>query len=117
MSEQDSKLADELREMGKQIKDLAHAAAEHPKTKEFEEKISQAVKDMTHEIDGAMARAQASEPGQRVKKAGEELIKTGQAWKDSGAPEEIARGLAASVQILNQQIRRAVDELKKESKA
>ncbi|MBI3537190.1 MAG: hypothetical protein HY070_06505 [Chloroflexi bacterium] len=103
-------LADELREMGQQLKDLVRATAEHPTTKELEEKIARGVKEMSAEIDRARARAKATETAQA---AGAELKKRAQTLKDSGAKEEIERGLATSVRGLNEQIRRAIAEIKK----
>ncbi len=109
----DLHLADELRQMGQQLKELVQAATEHRKTKELEEKITQAVHDLSAQIEGAVRQADASAQGQRVKTAGEEIAKTAQKWSESGAREDLERGLAKSVRALNEQIQRAVEEVRK----
>ena len=111
----DLRLADELREMGQQLKELIKATSEHPKTKEIEEKITQAVRDMGEQIDRAVERGKASEQGQRAQAAGEELGQTAQRWKEGGARDDLERGLAKSVHVLSEQIRRAVEALRKET--
>ncbi len=111
----ESRLADELREMGQQLKELIKATSEHPKTKEIEEKIIQAVRDFGEQIDRAVERAQTSEQGQRAKAAGTELGQTAHKWKESGARDDLERGLTKSVQVLSEQIRRAVEEIRKQA--
>ena len=112
MSEQPQEvdLAQELRELGEQLKKAIRVARDHPQTKEFERQISQAVADLSVQIDRAVKSAQEDE---RVKKAGEQVKQAAQSVKESGAPEDIARGLAKGVQALNEQIRRAIEEAEK----
>ncbi len=113
MSEQQPQevdLAQELRELGEQLKKAIRVARDHPHTKEFERQISQAVSDLSAQIDRAVQTAKQDE---RVKKAGEQVKQAAQTVKESGAPEDIARGLAKGVRALNEQIRRAIEEAEK----
>lgn len=100
-------LAQELRELGEQLKKAIRVARDHPQTKEFERQISQAVNDLGAQIDRAVKSAKEDE---RVKKVGEQVKQAAQSVKEGGAPEDIARGLAKGVRALNEQIRRAVEE-------
>ncbi len=111
-NQQPEDLAQELRELGQQLKELVGAATQNRRTKEYEEKISRAVQDLSTQIDRAVKSAKESKPAKKVKKAGGHVKETAQAWKESGAREDIERGLAKSVRVLNEQIRRAVAELK-----
>jgi len=107
---QETDLAQELRELGEQLKRAIRAARDHPHTKEFERQISQAVTDLGAQIDRAVQSAKGDE---RVKKAGEQVKQAAQSVKESSAPEDIAHGLAKGVRALNEQIRRAVEEAEK----
>ncbi len=113
MSEQQPQevdLAQELRELGEQLKKAIRVARDHPHTKEFERQISQAVSDLSAQIDRAVQTAKQDE---RVKKAGDQVKQAAQTVKESGAPEDVARGLAKGVRALNEQIRRAIEEAEK----
>jgi len=113
MSEQQPQevdLAQELRELGEQLKKAIRVARDHPHTREFEHQISQAVADLGAHIDRAI---QAAKGDERMKKAGEQVKQAAQSVKVSGAPDDIARGLAKGVQALNEQIRRAIEEAEK----
>ena len=113
MSEQPPQEVDlvrELRELGEQLKKAIQVARDHPQTKEFERQISQAVTDLGAHIDRALKSAASDE---RVKKAGEQVKQAAQSVKESGAPDDISRGLAKGVQALNEQIRRAIEEAEK----
>ena len=110
---QEVDLAQELRELGEQLKKMIRVARDHPQMKEFERQISQAVADLSTQIDHAVTGAKEDE---RVKKAGEQVKQAAQSVKESGAPDDIARGLAKGVQALNEQIRRAIDEAEKVSR-
>ncbi len=113
MSEQQPQevdLAQELRELGEQLKKALRVARDHPQTKEFEHQISQAVADLAAQIDRAVQAARGDE---RMKKAGEQIKQAAQSVKGSGASDDITRGLAKGVQALNEQIRRAIEEAEK----
>ncbi|MDE3089041.1 MAG: hypothetical protein KGJ80_06625 [Chloroflexota bacterium] len=107
---QEVDLAQELRELGEQLKTAIRVARDHPQTKEFERQIARAVSEMSAQIDRAVKAAKEDE---RVKKAGTQVKQAAQSVKESGAPDDIARGLAKGVQALNEQIRRAVEEAEK----
>lgn len=113
MSEQQPQeidLAQELRELGEQLKKAIRVARDHPQMKEFERQISQAVAELSAQIDHAINGAKEDE---RMKKAGEQVKQAAQSVKESGATDDIARGLAKGVQELNEQIRRAIEETEK----
>lgn len=113
MSEQQPQevdLAQELRELGEQLKKAIRVARDHPQLREFERQISQAVADLSAQIDHSVRGAREDE---RVKKAGEQVKQAAQSVKESGATDDIARGLAKGVQALNEQIRRAIEEAEK----
>ncbi len=107
---QEVDLAQELRELGEQIKRAFLVAREHPKTKEFEQQVTKAISDLEVEIQWA---AKSAAEHERVKKAGEQVKQTAQSIKESGATEDILRGIAKGVQALNAQIRKAIEEAEK----
>lgn len=107
-------LAQELRELGEQIKRAFVVAREHPKTKEMEQDIVQAIGNLEAEIQRALKSAQENES---LKKAGEQVKQTAQAIKESNAPDDIARGIAKGVRALNEQIRKAIDDTEKSSRS
>ena len=107
---QEVDLAQELRELGEQLKKAVRVAREHPQTKEFERQISQAVSDLSAQIDHAVNAAKEDE---RLKKAGGQVKQAAQSVKESHAPDDIARGLAKGVRALNEQIRRAIEDAEK----
>lgn len=108
---QDANIAQELRELGELFKRAVQAAREHPNVKDFDQKISQAMNDLGAQIDSAAQSAQ--EP---LKNVGAHVKQAAQAYKDTGAPEDFARGIAKSVRLLNEQIRKAIEELEKSGK-
>lgn len=105
-----ARLAQELRELGRQLQEAIRVAREHPQTKEFERQISKAVSDLSAQIDRAVQSATEDE---HVKKAGEQVKQAAQSFKGSGATEDIERGLARGVRVLNEQLRRAIEEAEK----
>ncbi|GEM_PF-797032 len=111
---QEVDLAQELRELSEQIKKAFVVAREHPKTKEVQQQIMQAVSDLETEIQRAAKSAQEHEP---LKKAGEQVKQTAQSVKESGATEDILRGIAKGVRALNEQIRKAIEEAEKAARA
>jgi hypothetical protein len=104
---QEYDLVQELRELGEQLKVIVRVARDHPHTKEFERQISQAVHDMGEQFDRAVHAASHDE---QMKRAGEQIKQVAQSIKESGAPDEISRGLAKGVRSLNEQMRRAIEE-------
>ncbi len=106
-------LGQELRELGRQLQEALRVAREHPHTKEFEQQVSKAVKDLGVELDRALKSAQTND---QVHKVGEQVKQTAQAIQASGAKEDIERGLAAGLRALNEQIARAIAEAEKSSK-
>ncbi len=104
---QEVDLAQELRELGEQLKSVIGAARDHPHTKEFEREISRAVSDLGAQIDRVIQNAKTDE---RVRKAGDQVKQAAQSVKESGAPDDIGRGLAKVVRALNEQIRRALED-------
>ena len=107
-------LAQELRELGEQIKRALQVARDHPKTKEMEQDIVQAMNNLEAEIRRALKSAQENES---VKKAGAQVKQAAQSVKESGAPDDIARGIAKGVRTLNEQIRKAIEDAEKSSKS
>jgi ABC-type amino acid transport substrate-binding protein len=103
-------LAQELRELGEQLKKAIRVARDHPQTKEFERQISQGVADLGAQIDRAIQNAKEDE---HLKKASEQVQQAAQSVKESGAPDDLARGLAKGVHALNEQIRRAIEDAEK----
>jgi hypothetical protein len=111
----DSSIAQELRELGELFKRAVQAAREHPNVKDFDQKISQAMNDLGAQIDSA-AHSAAQSAQEPLKSVGAHVKQAAQAYKDTGAPEDFARGIAKSVRLLNEQIRKAIEELEKGSK-
>ncbi len=107
-------LAQELRELGRQIKEAVRVAREHPQTKDFERQVNQAVNQMGVDIDHALRAAQRDE---HVQKAGTQVKQAAQSFKGSGAGQDIERGLAKGMRALNEQIRRAIQEAEKQPPA
>lgn len=108
---QDTDIAQELRELGELFKRAVRAAREHPNIKDFDQKISRAINDLGTQIDAAAHSAQGP-----IKNVGSAVKQAAQTYKESGAPDDIARGVAKSVRLLNEQIRKAIEELEKSSK-
>lgn len=102
---QDYDLAQELRELGEQLKRAFVVAREHPQTKEFERQVTQAVRDLSAEIDRAL---QVAREDARVQQAETHVRQAAQSVKASGAREDIERGLAKGVRALSEQIRQAI---------
>src|SRR5512146_2854338 len=96
-------LAQELRELGRQLKEAVRVAREHPHTKEFERQVTQAVNELGVDIDRALRTAQRDEHMQKV---GGQVKQAAQSFKESGAGQDIERGLAKGMRALNDQIRR-----------
>lgn len=107
---QEFDLAQELRELGEQIKRAFQVAREHPKTKEMEQDIAEAIRNLETEIQRVVQTAQENES---LKRAAEQVKETAQSVKASGAPDDIARGIAKGVRALNEQIRKAIEEAEK----
>ncbi len=107
-------LAQELRELGRQLKEAIRVAREHPQTKEFERQVSQAVNDLSADIDRAVHSAQRDD---HVQKVGGQVKQAAQSFKESGAGQDIERGLAKGMRALNEQIRRAITEAEKQPRA
>ena len=111
---QETDLVKELRELGEQIKRAFQVARDHPKTKEFESQVTKAIGDLETEIQRAVKSASEHDA---VKKAGEQVKQTAQSIKESGAPDDIMRGITKGVQALNDQIRKAIEDAEKAGKA
>ncbi len=111
---QEFDLAQELRELGEQIKRAFQVAREHPKTKAMEQDIVQAIRNLETEIQRVVKTVQENES---LKQAGEQIKETAQSVKASGAPDDIARGIAKGVRVLNEQIRKAIEEVEKSNRA
>ncbi len=110
---QPSALAQELRELARQLQQALRVAREHPQTREFEHQVSQAVADLGTELDRVLKQAQTND---HIHKVGEQVKQTAQAIKESGAKEDVERGLAAGLRALNEQIARAIAEAEKPGK-
>ena len=108
---QDGELSQEMRELGELFKRAVQVARANPHMKDFESKITQAVNDLTTRIEAATQSAR--EP---IKKAGAQVKQAAQTYKESGATEDFARGIAKSVRLLNEQIRKAIEEMEKGTK-
>lgn len=100
-------LAQELRELGRQLKEAVRVAREHPQTREFERQVSQAVNDLGSEIDRAIKTAREDE---RVKNAQAQLRQTAQTFKEGKAQQQVEHGLAQGVRALNEQLRHAIQK-------
>ncbi len=111
---EESDLVKELRELGRQIQEAIRVAREHPQTKEFERQVTQAIAELSAQIDRAVKNAHADE---HVRKAADtattQLNQAARSFKESGAKDDIERGLAKGLQALNEQIRRAIAEADK----
>ncbi|MCL4396274.1 MAG: hypothetical protein M1482_15990 [Chloroflexi bacterium] len=103
-------LIQELRDLGEQLKEIVRVAREHPHTKELERQISEAVHVMGDQFDQALNSAAHED---HVKRAGEQIKQVTQSIKESGAPDEISRGLAKGVRALNDEMRRAIRQADK----
>ncbi len=111
---EESSLVQELRELGRQIKEAVRVAREHPQTKEFQRQVNQAVNQMSVDIDRAFHSAQRDE---HVQKAGAQAKQAAQSFRESGTGQDIERGLAKGMRALNEQIRRAIVEAEKQPRA
>lgn len=111
---QEVDLAQELRELGEQIKKAFLVAREHPRTKEFEQQVTKAIGDLEVELQRA---AKSAAEHESVKKAGAQVKQTAQSLKESGAGEDILRGIAKGLRALNEQIRKAIEEAEKPPRA
>ncbi len=98
---QEADLSQELRELGELFKRAVRVARENPSLKDFETKISQAMRDLNTHID--QATQSAREP---IEKAGSRVRQAAQTYKDTGAPDDIARGFSKSAQVVGEQIRK-----------
>ncbi len=98
---QDVDLSQELRELAELFKRAVRVARENPNVKEFEAKISQAVSDLNTRIDHATQGAR--EP---LDKAGERVKQAAQTYKETGAPDDFARGFSKSAHLVGEQIRK-----------
>jgi len=107
-------LAQELRELGEQLKRAFQVAHEHPQTKEFERQVTQAVRDLGAEIDRAL---QVAREDARVQQAETQMREAAQSVKESGAKQDIERGLAKGVRALREQIRCAIEETERAARA
>ncbi len=105
-------LAQELRELGRQLQQMVRVAREHPQTREVEHRVAQAVGELSQQIDRALHTAREDE---RIKQAGSQVKQTTDAFKESHAAEDIQRGLAKGLRVLNEQIARAIAEAEKPS--
>ncbi len=103
-------LAQELRELVRQLGEAVRVAREHPQTKEFEHQVSRAVGDLTTEVDRAIKTAQSEE---HVQKVGAQVKQAAASLKESDAGQDIQRGLAKGMRALNEQIRRAIEQAEK----
>lgn len=108
---QDADLSQELRELGELFKRAVQVARAHPHVKDFETQITRAVGDLGARVDQATQNAR--EP---IKKAGAQVKQAAQTYKETGAPEDLARGIAKSVRLVNEQIRKAIEEMEKGTK-
>ena len=111
---QEFDLETELHELGEQIKRAFQVAREHPKTRDLEHQVAQAVADMQVEVKRAVDSARANE---QLKKTGEQVKQAAQSLKESGAPDDIARGIAKGVRALNDQIRKAIEDAEESSRS
>lgn len=103
-------LAQELNQLGEQLKTLLQVARDHPQTQDFARQVKQAVHDLGDTIDSAIVTAKQDE---RVKQAEVHVRETVQSIKEGGAKEDIERGLAKGVRALNEQIQRVIQEAQK----
>lgn len=110
-------LAQELRELGRQIQEAIRVAREHPQTKEFEHQVAQAVNELGRQIDHAVKQAQEDDHLRKATTtASEQFKQTADSFKASGAAEDIERGLAKGLRALNEQISRAIADAETKSK-
>ena len=107
---QDAELSQELRELGELFKRAVRVARGHPNVKDFDQKITQAMSDLSARID--QVTKSATSP---LKNVGAQVKQAAQAYKETGAPDDFARGIAKSMRLLNEQIRKAIDEMEKDA--
>lgn len=110
----ESDLTQELRELGEQIKRAFVVAREHPKTKEFEQQVVKAINDLEVELQRA---AKSAGENASVKQAGDQVKHVAQSVKESGAAEDVLRGIAKGMRALNEQIRKAIEDTEKSSRS
>ncbi len=117
MSEQPPEELDlvrELHELGRQLKEAIRVAREHPQTKEFERQVAQAVNELSAQIDHAVKTAREHDQVRKATDvAGEQVKQAAQTFKESGAKEDIERGIAKGLRALNEQISRAISDADK----
>ena len=116
-------------EARERVKQAAQTAKEKvPAARARVKKVAQAAKDRVPEarerVKQAAQTAKSKVPvekmSERVKvpmdKVTGRVKQAAQAFKETGAPEDFARGLAKTLRMLNEQVRRAIEDIEKSSR-
>lgn len=106
----ESRLADELRELGKQLGLALRAAWESEERQRLEKEIGEGLKDLGKQLDQALQAAKVSPQTQKVKEQVEKVVETA---RQSEAVQEIREGLISGLRELNEELRRLVEKMQK----
>lgn len=101
----ETRLSDEFRDLGRNLVGLLHAFRENPLAKEVEGQLTQAVHEVEHQIDEAMANARKGMQEQNLRDTIRGAAQT--------AVDETQRGLTRGLHLLNDQLSRTIQEVNK----
>ncbi len=104
----ESDLADQLRELGRQLGLALRAAWESEQRQQLEKEIGEGLKDLGKQIEQAVAAAKASPQTQKVKEQMGRVVETA---RQSEAVQEMREGLAAGLRELNEELRKLVEKI------
>lgn len=104
----ESDLADQLRELGKQLGLALRAAWESEQRQQLEKEIGEGLKDLGKQIEQAVAAAKTSPQTQKVK---EQVSRVAETARQSEALREMREGLAAGLRELNEELRKLVEKM------
>ncbi|MCC7355370.1 MAG: hypothetical protein IT330_16635 [Anaerolineae bacterium] len=104
----ESTLADELRELGKQLGLALRAAWESEERQQMEKELGEGLKDLGKQIEQAMASAKTSPQTQKVKEQMGRVVETA---RQSEAVQEMREGVASGLRELNEELRKLVEKM------
>ncbi|MGE5141024.1 MAG: hypothetical protein ACM3JD_16275 [Rudaea sp.] len=95
-------LSDEFREFGRQLSALLRVVRESPRARDLEQQVTQAMREMEHQVDDAVANAR-----ERARVEDWRGTLKGAA---STAADETQRGLAKGLRVVNERLARTIQE-------
>ncbi len=98
----ETNLSEEFREFGRHLTTLLRTARESPRVREIEQDVTQAMRDMEHQVNDALSKARDKTQPQNVK---ETIVGTA-----AYAAEETQRGLTRGLRSINERLAKAAQE-------